>query len=61
VNTKYISINIEPKGSRPPARIITSGSKYHCFSGIGLGIGFTEQLISGHLSVIKGNNKKLSI
>jgi len=28
---------MEPKGNRPPNRVITSGSVYHFFSGIGLG------------------------
>lgn len=28
---------MEPNGKRPPNRVITNGSVYHFFSGIGLG------------------------
>jgi hypothetical protein len=36
----YTSINIEPNGSKPPKSVITKGSVYHFFSGIGLGTAF---------------------
>jgi len=35
VNTKYISINMLPKGSSPPIRETTEGVRYHFFSGMG--------------------------
>jgi len=43
VNTKYISINMLPKGSSPPIRETTEGVRYHFFSGMGRGIVFTRQ------------------
>jgi hypothetical protein len=36
VNIKYISMNIDPKGSKPAENMITKGFKYHGETGIGL-------------------------
>ena len=44
---KYISMKMDPKGSRPPMRAITLGLRYHCRSGMGEGIRFTLQGLSG--------------
>ena len=44
---KYISMKMDPKGSRPPMRAITVGLRYHCRSGMGEGIRFTLQGLSG--------------
>ena len=45
---KYISMKMEPKGSRPPMRAITQlACRYHCRSGMGEGILFTLQGLSG--------------
>lgn len=40
-------MKIDPNGSTPPSRIITSGSMNHFFSGIGRGTAFTLQGKSG--------------
>ena len=44
---KYISMKMEPKGSRPPIRAITLGCRYHFFAGMGEGMRFTRQGLSG--------------
>jgi hypothetical protein len=38
---KYISMKMEPKGSRPPTSAITDGRRYHFLSGIGEGMRLT--------------------
>jgi hypothetical protein len=40
---KYISMKMEPKGSRPPTAAITGGRRYHFLSGMGEGMRFTLQ------------------
>ena len=47
MNTKYISMKMLPKGSRPPINEMTEGVRYHFFSGIGRGIVFTRQGLFG--------------
>ena len=47
MKTKYISIKMLPKGSRPPMREIIDGVKYHFFSGIGRGMVLTRQGLFG--------------
>ena len=36
-------MKIEPNGKSPPKKVITNGSVYHFFSGIGLGTALTRQ------------------
>ena len=38
---KYISMKMEPKGSRPPTREMTHGRRYHRLSGMGEGMRLT--------------------
>lgn len=38
---KYISMKMDPKGSSPPAAMMTSGRRYHTRSGMGDGMRFT--------------------
>jgi len=47
VNTKYISIKMDPKGRMPPRMTMTHDSKYHFFSGMARGIGLTRHGKSG--------------
>lgn len=44
---KYISMKMEPKGSRPPMSAMTSGCRYHCRAGMGDGMRFTRHGLSG--------------
>ena len=44
---KYISMKMEPKGSRPPMSAMTLGRRYHWRSGMGDGILFTRHGLSG--------------
>jgi hypothetical protein len=47
VKTKYISMKMLPKGSKPPMIETTRGVRYHFFSGIGRGMVFTRQGLLG--------------
>ena len=38
---KYISMKMEPKGSRPPTAAMAHGRRYHALSGMGEGMRFT--------------------
>lgn len=44
---KYISMKMEPKGSRPPMRAMMLGCRYHFLAGIGLGMRLTLHGLSG--------------
>ncbi len=44
---KYISMKMDPNGSRPPVSAITGGRRYHCFAGMGDGMRFTRHGLSG--------------
>ena len=44
---KYISMKMDPKGRRPPMRAITLGRRYHFLWGMGEGMRFTRQGLSG--------------
>ncbi|CAA3010214.1 Hypothetical predicted protein, partial [Olea europaea subsp. europaea] len=47
LKTKYISMNMQPKGSNLPIIETTDGVRYHFFSGIGRGMVFTRQGLFG--------------
>ena len=44
---KYISMKMLPNGSRPPMMLMTAGLRYHFFWGMGEGIRFTLQDVTG--------------
>ena len=44
---KYISMKMDPKGSRPPMMAMTWGVRYHFFRGMGRAMVFTRQGLSG--------------
>ena len=44
---KYISMKMDPNGSRPPVSAITGGRRYHCLAGMGDGMRFTRHGLSG--------------
>ena len=44
---KYISMKMEPKGSRPPMAAMTGGRRYQARPGTGLGMRFTRHGLSG--------------
>ena len=47
VKMKYISMKMDPNGSRPPMRAMTDGRRYHFLCGMGEGMRFTRQGLSG--------------
>jgi hypothetical protein len=44
---KYISIKMDPNGSSPPAAATAQGVRYQGLTGMGLGMRFTRQGLSG--------------
>ena len=44
---KYISMKMEPKGSRPPMAAMTGGRRYQARPGMGDGMRFTRHGLSG--------------
>jgi hypothetical protein len=59
VNTKYISIKIEPKGRMPAAGMMKLGSAYQEDRGMGLGDGKNERRVIRQAKVILDRNSQL--
>jgi len=47
VNTKYVSMNMEPNGRTPPSKEMASGVRYHSRSGMRRGMDFTRHGLFG--------------